>query len=481
MSYDKMMNGGCMASSDCQYIRGLVRTKQNVPGSFQQRAVENHVAKCEACRQFFQQHPEYILAAQLGIDMPILDVVTLRSLRVARRRRTPAKGMQRLSNEKRATLVRQSKPVRKAPKPPKPAARGRKKRKSITAIPNLQQVLQSLYYMGIGVVVAFLLYYAVQTGARFNTLARIYENLGVISVAAPVSPMLPTQTDVPMTPTQPPIPVEPNIASIPMGDDKALTVLLLGTDRRPQESAPSRSDTIMLMRIVPESQQISLLSLPRYLMVDIPGYGVARINAAHVYGDLYRSLGSGMSLATKTVSNVVGVPIDYTVVIDFQGFISAIDALGGVTVSVPTALYDANFPTMEYGVKEVSFAPGQNTMDGYTALVYSRIRHPDNDFERMMRQQAVLKGILLRLQQGGFLAQVDSTAAITDALVRHARTDAPRDVIITLAWHMRNASVDGVRSVVFRDVYYGSGADQYAMFPVGGALERSVAEWMKSP
>jgi len=188
-----------------------------------------------------------------------------------------------------------------------------------------------------------------------------------------------------------------------------------------------------------------------------------------------------MSLATKTVSNVVGVPIDYTVVIDFQGFISAIDALGGVPVSVPKALYDANFPTMEYGIKEVSFAPGQNTMDGYTALVYSRIRHPDNDFERMTRQQAVLKGILLRLQQGGFLAQIDSTADITDALVRHARTDAPRDVIITLAWHMRNASIDGVRSVVFRDVYYGSGADQYAMFPVDGALERSVAEWMKSP
>ncbi|MFN5059805.1 MAG: LCP family protein [Chloroflexota bacterium] len=470
-----------MTKSDCQYIRGLVRTKQNVPGSFQQRAVENHVTKCEACRQFFQQNPEYILAAQLGIEMPLLDVVTLRSQRVLRRRRTPVKGMQRLSNEKRATLVKQSKPIRKAIKSPKPVHRGGRQRKPAIMMPHMKQVLHSLYYMGIGVVVAFLLYYAVQTGARFNTLARIYENLGIISVATTASPATPTETDVPIAPTQPLVPVEPNIATINTGDDKALTILLLGTDRRPQESAPARSDTILLMRIVPESQHISLLSLPRDLMVDIPGYGVARINAAHVYGDLYRSLGSGMSLATKTVSNVVGVPIDYTVVIDFQGFISAIDALGGVPVSVPTALYDANFPTMEYGVKEVSFAPGQNTMDGYTALVYSRIRHPDNDFERMMRQQAVLKGILLRLQQGGFLAQVDSTAAITDALVRHARTDAPRDVIITLAWHMRNASVDGVRSVVFRDVYYGSGADQYAMFPVDGALERSVAEWMKSP
>jgi LCP family protein required for cell wall assembly len=470
-----------MARSDCQYIRGLVHTKQNVPGSFQQRAVENHIAKCQACRQFFQQHPEYILAAQLGIEMPILDVVTLRSQRLVRRRRTPAKGMQRLSNEKRATLVKKSKPMRKAKIAANPDVRVRKKKRLAPKKVTMKQIIHSVYYMGIGVIIAFLVYYAVQTGARFSSLARIYENLGIISEAKSVQPVSPTQINTPVPSTQPAIPVEPDITLIDMGDDNALIVLLLGIDRRPQESTPSRSDTIMLMRIQPTTQQISLLSLPRDLMVDIPGYGVARINAAHVYGDLYRSLGSGMTLATNTVSTVIGVPIDYTVVIDFQGFISAIDALGGVPVNVPKALYDANFPTMEYGIKEVSFAPGQNTMDGYTALVYSRIRHPDNDFERMARQQTVLKGILSRLQQGGFLTQVDSTAAITDALVRHARTDAPRDVIITLAWHMRNASIDGVRSVVFRDVYYGSGADQYAMFPVGGALERSVAEWMKSP
>lgn len=475
-----MMNGDDMANSDCRYIRGLVRTKQNVPGSFQQRAVEEHIATCVGCRQFFQQNPDYILAAQLGIAMPLLDVATLRSQRVIRRRRTPAKAMKRLSNEKRATLVKQSKPMRKAQIVQKAGGRKRKKGKSArTHQP--PPILQSLYYMGIGVVIAFLLYFAIQTGARFNSLARIYQNLGIISVETTVLPETEVSTDQPIEPPQPTASIEPNIGSIEIGDDGALTILLLGTDRRPQESSPSRSDTILLMRILPDTQQISLLSIPRDLMVDIPGYGVARINAAHVYGDLYRSLGSGMSLATKTVSTVVGVPVDYTVVIDFQGFISAIDALGGVTVNVPTALYDAKFPTMDYGIKEVSFAPGPNTMDGYTTLVYSRIRHPDNDFERMTRQQAVLKGIMLRLQQGGFLAQVDSTAAITDALVRHARTDAPRDVIITLAWHMRNTSIDSVRGVVFRDVYYGSGADQYAMFAVDGALERSVAEWMKSP
>ncbi|MBM4412113.1 MAG: hypothetical protein FJ040_01505 [Chloroflexi bacterium] len=469
-----------MANNECQYIRSLVRTKQNVPGSFQQRAVENHVAKCEACRQFFQQNPNYILAAQLGIEMPLLDVTTLKSQRVAPRRRTPAKGIKRLTNEKRAAVLKQSKPIQRMRQTKRNRARPNRRvtppRKSLT-----QQLIHSAYYTGIGVVIAFLVYFALQTGARFNSLARIYENLGIISVASTATPMNPFEQVAQIIATPTLTPVEPDIATVNVGDDRALTILLLGTDRRPQESAPARSDSIMLMRIMPDTKQISLLSLPRDLMVDIPGYGVARINAAHVYGDLYQSLGSGMSLATQTVSNVVGVPIDYTVVIDFQGFISAIDALGGIEVGVTKSLYDANFPTMEYGIKEVSFAPGATTMDGYTALIYSRIRHPDNDFERMARQQAVLEGILIRLQRGGFLDQIDSTAAITDALVRHARTDAPRDVIITVAWHMRTASIDNVRNVVFRDVYYGSGADQYAMFPVGGALERSVAEWMQNP
>lgn len=475
-----------MTKNDCQYIRGLVRTKQNVPGSFQQRAVDNHFAKCEDCRRYFRENPEYMLAAQLGVELPLLDATTLRSRRMAQRRRTMEKGLKRLSNEKRATLIKRSKPMRKmSAKPYKQQKKKGRKAKSRKTLTNTQQILQSLYYTGIGVVIAFIVYYGVQTSARFSSLARIYQNLGIISVVespTPTEPFASISSDNP-TPSmpQPTTVPEPDIASIAIGEDRAITILLLGTDRRPQESAPSRSDTIMLMRVFPDAQYISLLSLPRDLMVDIPGYGVARINAAHVYGDLYRSLGSGMSLATQTVSNVIGEPIDYTVVVDFQGFISAIDTLGGVPVSISKSLYDANFPTMDYGYKEVSFAPGTLMMDGDTALTYSRIRHPDNDFERMGRQQAVLVGILQRLQQGGFLAQVDATADITDALVRHARTDAPRDAIIAMAWHMRNTPADNIRHVVFRDVYYGSGSDQYAMFPVDGALARSVTEWMKSP
>jgi anionic cell wall polymer biosynthesis LytR-Cps2A-Psr (LCP) family protein len=120
-------------------------------------------------------------------------------------------------------------------------------------------------------------------------------------------------------------------------------------------------------------------------------------------------------------------------------------------------------------------------MDGMTTLTYSRIRHPDNDFERMHRQQAVLAGIANRLRAGNFLASVDTTAQITDALIGHATTTMPRDVIIALAWQMRATPGANFGFHVFRDVVYGTGENRYAMYPVEGALARIVKEWQGAP
>jgi LCP family protein required for cell wall assembly len=235
------------------------------------------------------------------------------------------------------------------------------------------------------------------------------------------------------------------------------------------------------LAIDPTKQRISMLSLPRDLLVSIPGYGWARINAAHVYGDVYPALGGGFALAQQTISQVVGVPIDYTILVDFQGFINVIDTLGGVPVQVTKSLYDPRFPTMDYKFREVSFEPGTFTMDGITTLTYSRIRHPDNDFERMTRQQAVIAGIANRLRAGNFLETVATTAQITDALIGHATTTMPRDVIIALAWQMRATPGSNFSFHVFRDIVYGTGENRYAMYPVEGAIPRIVKEWQGTP
>ncbi len=239
--------------------------------------------------------------------------------------------------------------------------------------------------------VTILISYLVVMGARSGWSAlRIFRNLNQISTTD--IPSTTTATDP--TPTAEASTATPVPAFVlPAGSDQPITVLLLGSDRRPQEKTPSRTDAVILLRINPQTQRVSFLSFPRDLIVSIPGYGAARINAAHVYGDIYPALGGGIKLATQTVSQLIGVPIDYTVLTDFAGFINIIDTLGGVPVNVTKDLYDSQFPTMDYKYREVSFQMGTSTMDGVTALTYSRIRHPDNDFERTKRQQQVITGV----------------------------------------------------------------------------------------
>src|SRR5215217_7211458 len=100
----------------------------------------------------------------------------------------------------------------------------------------------------------------------------------------------------------------------------------------------STADAIVVLRIDPARQRVAMLSLPRDLIVDIPGYGRARINAASVYGELYPELGGGVELERKTVSNLLGITIDHVVHVDFNGFIGAIDAIGGIDVDVEKEL-----------------------------------------------------------------------------------------------------------------------------------------------
>jgi LCP family protein required for cell wall assembly len=182
---------------------------------------------------------------------------------------------------------------------------------------------------------------------------------------------------------------QPNLAA---GD--RFTVLLVGLDRRtPNES--SRSDVIMLLSIERKSRSLSILSIPRDLWVPIPEYGWYRINAAYLFGEVYE--GSGGALARRTVESVFDIPIHAVAAVDFDGFVALVDAFGGIDVTVAKDLVDNTYPTRDYGYKSIFIPEGAQHMDGETALVYSRTRHPDNDFKRMGRQQNVVQSARARL------------------------------------------------------------------------------------
>ena len=165
------------------------------------------------------------------------------------------------------------------------------------------------------------------------------------------------------------------------------TLLLVGLDRR-QSNEQSRSDVIMLLSIERKTRSLSLLSIPRDLWVQVPNYGWYRINAAYFFGEHYEA--NGPELARKTVESVFGVPVHAVAAVDFVGFTALINAFGGVNVTVAKTLIDNLYPTLDYGYTRIVINAGEQHMDGETALIYARTRHPDNDFKRMGRQQNLI-------------------------------------------------------------------------------------------
>jgi LCP family protein required for cell wall assembly len=196
------------------------------------------------------------------------------------------------------------------------------------------------------------------------------------------------------------------------GSDR-INILLLGIDKRDEEPiSGTRSDTIMLASIDPESKSASLVSIPRDLWVNIPGCtasmgcsgGAQRINFAHAVG--------GPELTQKTLSVDFGIQTDYYARVDFRGFEQVVDAVGGVIIDVDWPVKDDEYPTNDYGYQRIYFAPGPQLMDGPTALMYARSRHGMSDFARAGRQQKVLVSLRNRSLQLNMLARAPDLAGI---------------------------------------------------------------------
>lgn len=185
--------------------------------------------------------------------------------------------------------------------------------------------------------------------------------------------------------------MENSLVIEPWNGTERFTVLLMGMDRRPDEniSGCTRTDTMLIVSIDPLTKQIGILSLPRDLYIEIPNYGLSRINTACRLGDLNEP-GSGPRLAMQTVQYNFGIRIHDYIMVDFQTFISFIDRIGGVDIDVPRDISDPTYPSMNYGYDPFFIGQGPNHLDGPTALKYARSRHDSDDTDRAKRQQQVL-------------------------------------------------------------------------------------------
>lgn len=177
----------------------------------------------------------------------------------------------------------------------------------------------------------------------------------------------------------------------PWDGESRFTMILVGLDRRPNETGLAyRTDTMMLMSIDPITNSIGVLSLPRDTYVVINGYSSRqRINSAMVLGELQRA-GYGPELMRDTVANNFGIRVHDYMAVDFQAFIDVVDAVGGITVETTYNINDPRYPSMNYGYDPFYLPAGSHFLNGYDALRFARTRHGDSDIRRAERQQQVI-------------------------------------------------------------------------------------------
>lgn len=165
------------------------------------------------------------------------------------------------------------------------------------------------------------------------------------------------------------------------------TYLLLGSDVRTatDPTDPGRTDTILLVRLYPDENMASILSLPRDLYILIPGHGEDRINAAYTYG--------GVPLLISTLREWLGVKIDHFVQIDFESFADLINDLDGAYLPIDQRYYNFNDGSAENNYSDIDLKPGYQKLWGADTLSFVRFRHTDSDFHRAARQQLFLREI----------------------------------------------------------------------------------------
>jgi polyisoprenyl-teichoic acid--peptidoglycan teichoic acid transferase len=169
------------------------------------------------------------------------------------------------------------------------------------------------------------------------------------------------------------------------------TVVLFGLD---SGGLPAHSDTIMLMHFDAKKHKINQLSIPRDTLVDVPGYGQAKLTEAMWYG--------GPSLALKAVKQYTGIPINHVMTVSFQGFPRLVNSVGGIDMYVPETVTTGAGPGVPGSTQRtVTFKKGMHHFDGKNAMLYVRIRHAyaEGDFTRAARQQAFVQAIQKKLVQ----------------------------------------------------------------------------------
>lgn len=284
------------------------------------------------------------------------------------------------------------------------------------------------------------------------------------------------------TPTSTPDPV----ADLPEMEPGRLNILLLGIDQRIGFDTEKgyRSDTMMLISVNTISKQVGMISIPRDLWVDIPGFQPNRINTANDLGDRAEYPGGGgPALAAATVQQNFGIKVDKYIRVNFNVFETVIDTLApdGIEICVTEEIFDPSYPDAGYGFQEVRFEPGCQILNAERLLQYARTRKTQGgDFDRAMRQQQVMKAALARfISVGGITNFLTSIPTLYDELSDSIVTNLTLNDILALGRLASEIRPENITSAVIdvRQVQFGkSPAGDDILYPNIGSIQRLITD-----
>lgn len=220
--------------------------------------------------------------------------------------------------------------------------------------------------------------------------------------------------------------------------NRKINILVLGIDERKNDVG--RSNVTCVMTVDTENKTLAMLWVPRDSRVEIPGHGWNKIGHAYSYG--------GHQLSEQTVANLLGIPIDYYLAVNMDGFKKVIDTLGGVDINVDKRMY--YYDPYDAGEVDndglIDLKPGMQHMDGNTALEYVRFRHDEmGDIGRIERQQKFAKALLTDIVTPAIITKLPSAIREANSAFH---TDIPISDMLSLIKIANDAYKQGLKTAM---------------------------------